>query len=48
MSLEDRVYPFLSAYNALPPWTRSVLGTFYRQLPQSNQLESIPGIRNYW
>ena len=38
MSLEDRLYPWLAAYNALPQWTQSVLGTAYRQLPQAWRL----------
>ena len=35
MSLEDRLYPWLSAYNALPHWTQSFLGAAYRSLPKS-------------
>ncbi|HXT42185.1 MAG TPA: hypothetical protein VN887_19410 [Candidatus Angelobacter sp.] len=35
MSLEDKLYPLLDSYNALPRWLQSVLGTAYRQLPQS-------------
>ena len=38
MSLEDRLYPWLAAYNALPQWSQSVLGTVYRQLPQAWRL----------
>jgi len=38
MSLEDRLYPWLAVYNALPQWTQSVLGTGYRQLPQAWRL----------
>jgi len=34
MSLEDRLYPFLSAFNALPHWMRWVGGTCYRHLPK--------------
>ena len=33
MSLEDRLYPLLGSYNALPAWLQSSLGILYRQLP---------------
>src|SRR5258706_9998048 len=38
MSLEDRLYPWLAAYNALPQWSQSLLGTAYRQLPRTWRL----------
>lgn len=38
MSLEDQLYPWLAAYNALPQWTQSLIGTAYRRLPQGLRL----------
>src|SRR5438045_9185941 len=35
MSLEDRLYPFLAAYNALPPWAQFAAGIAYRILPRN-------------
>jgi phenylacetate-CoA ligase len=35
MSLEDQLYPLLESYNAMPRWLQSMLGTVYRQLPQT-------------
>jgi phenylacetate-CoA ligase len=35
MSLEDRLYPWLDSYNALPRSLRIALGAVYRRLPQN-------------
>src|SRR6267143_4941681 len=35
MSLEDKLYPLLRSYNALPGWVRRPVGRAYRFLPPS-------------
>jgi phenylacetate-CoA ligase len=38
MSLEDRLYPLLSSYNALPQWAQSLVGFGYRGVPERYRL----------
>jgi len=38
MSLEDRLYPSLGAFNLLPQWTQSMLGGVYRRFPATWRL----------
>ncbi|MBI5388488.1 MAG: phenylacetate--CoA ligase family protein [Verrucomicrobia bacterium] len=38
MSVEDRLYPWLKTFHALPPWTQRWAGTAYRCLPPSWRL----------
>ena len=43
MSFEDKLYPLLATYQAMPDWMQRLAGGAYRCLPQSWRLGAAYG-----